>query len=215
MYHTEGTNIRDLILKDPKYFRFLYESGKDFDQSLLKNTLNLGYFSAENNYMVARLTAIFSFFTLNRYILNNLFFSMLSFTGVWHLFRFFYEQYPHLHKKIALAVLILPNFVFWSAGVLKDPLCTGALGWLTYALYELFVKKRNLFTNGLILFIAGYFLAVLKLYILVSFVPVFSLFIILKNVSLVDNKFLRIVLVPVLLAFSVFSFFINLFSDTK
>ena len=208
LYHTEGTNIRDLILKDPKYFRFLYESGKDFDQSLLKNSLNLGYFNAENNYMVARLTAIFSFFTLNRYILNNLFFSMISFTGVWHLFRFFYEQYPHLHKKIALAVLILPNFVFWSAGVLKDPLCTGALGWLTYALYELLVKKRNLLSNGLILFIAGYFLAILKLYILVSFVPVFSLFIILKNVSQVNNKLLRIVLVPVLLAFSVFGFFI-------
>ena len=74
---------------------------------------------------------------------------MISFTGVWHLFRFFYEQYPHLHKQIAMAVLILPNFVFWSAGVLKDPICTGALGWMTYALYELLIKKRNLLIKWL------------------------------------------------------------------
>ena len=206
LYHTEGTNIKDLILKDPKYIRFLYQSGEDFDQSLLKNTLNLGYFSDENNYMVARLTAIFSFFTFNRYLLNNLFFSMISFTGVWHLFRFFYEQYPHLHKKIALAILILPNFVFWSAGVLKDPICTGSLGWITYALYELLVKKRNLFSNVLILFIAGYFLAVLKLYILISYVPIFSLFIVLKNIAFVNSKLLRILLVPMLLAGCVLGF---------
>ena len=78
LYHGEGTNMKDLILKDPKYLKFLYESGKDFDQSLLRNSLNRGYFRDENNYMVARLAAIFSFFTFNRYLLNNLFFSMIS-----------------------------------------------------------------------------------------------------------------------------------------
>ena len=123
--------MKDLILKDSQYIKFLYESGKDFDQALLKNNLNAGYFNDENNYMVARLTAIISFFTFNRYLINNLFFSMISFTGVWHLFHFFYVQYPHLHKKIAIAVLLLPNFVFWSSGILKDPICTGALGWIT------------------------------------------------------------------------------------
>ncbi len=206
LYHTEGTNMKDLILKDPHYLKFLYESGKDFDQSLLKNELNRGYFNEENNYMVARLAAIFSFFTFNRYLLNNLFFSMLSFTGIWCLFKFFYGLYPHLYKQIAIAVLFLPNFVFWSSGVLKDPVCIGALGWITYALYEVLVKKKRLFRNTIILFIAGYFLAILKLYILISYVPIFFLFIVLKNISFVNNKFLRILLVPLLLALSVIGF---------
>ena len=206
LYHTEGTNMKDLILKDPSYIKFLYESGKDFDQGLLKNTLNRGYFNDENNYMVARLAAIFSFFTFNRYLLNNLFFSMLSFTGVWHLFKFFYDLYPHLYKKIAIAILFLPNFVFWSSGVLKDPICTGALGWITYALYEVLVRKKNLFKNIVIMFISGYFLAILKLYILVSYIPIFSLFIVLKNISFVNSKLLRIFLVPVLLVLSVLGF---------
>ncbi len=206
LYHTEGTNMKDLILQDPNYIKFLYQSGKEFDQSLLKNNLNLGYFKDENNYMVARLAAIFSFFTFNRYLLNNLCFSMLSFTGIWHLFKFFYSLYPHLHKHIAIAILFLPNFVFWSSGVLKDPICTGALGWLTLAIYEILVKKRSLFKNLIILFISGYFLAILKLYILVSYIPIFSLFIVLKNISLVNSKLIRIILVPVLLVLSVIGF---------
>lgn len=206
LYHTEGANMKDLILRDPQYIKFLYESGKDFDQTLLKNVLNTGYFRDENNYMPARLACIFSFFTFSRYLLNNLFFSMVSFTGVWHLFRFFYDLYPHLHKKIAIAVLFLPNFVFWSSGVLKDPICTGALGWITYALYEVLVKKKKLFKNSFILFVAGYFLSVLKLYILVSYIPIFTLFIVLKNISFVNSKLMRIFLVPVLLIGSVFVF---------
>ena len=206
LYHTEGANMKDLILTDPRYIKFLYQSGKDFDQTLLKNVLNSGYFREDNNYMPAQLACVFSFFTFSRYLLNNLFFSMVSFTGVWHLFRFFYDLYPHLHKKIAIAVLFLPNFVFWSSGVLKDPICTGALGWITYALYEVLVKKKKLFKNSLILFIAGYFLSVLKLYILVSYIPIFSLFIVLKNISFVNSKFLRIMLIPILLVGSVLGF---------
>ncbi|MEP7236252.1 MAG: hypothetical protein ABI685_00240 [Ferruginibacter sp.] len=203
LYHAEGTNMKDLILKDPGYLKFFYESGKDFDQTLLRNELNRGYFNDENNYMVAKLTTFCSFFTFNRYLLNNLFFSMISFTGVWHLFRFFYDLYPKLHKQIAIAVLFLPNFVFWSSGVLKDPICTGALGWITYALYEVLVRKKKLFKNSLVLFIAGYFLSVLKLYILVSYIPIFTLFIVLKNISFVNSKLIRIFLVPVLLIGSV------------
>jgi hypothetical protein len=206
LYHAEGANMKTLILKDLGNIKFLYQSGKAFDQDLLSTVMNRGYFNEENNYMVARLAAICSFFTFNRYLLNNLFFSMVSFTGVWHLYRFFYALYPHLYKQIAIAVLFLPNFVFWSSGVLKDPICTGALGWMTLALYELLVKKRGILKNCLILLIASYFLSILKLYILVSYIPIFSLFIVLKNISFVNSKMIRIFLVPVLLIGSVAGF---------
>ena len=206
LYHTEGTNIKDLILKDAQYLKFLYEPGENFDQSLLKNDLNRGYFREENNYMVARLTAIISFFTFNRYLLNNLFFSMLAFTGTWQLFKFFYTLYPHLYKQIAIAILFLPNFVFWSSGVLKDSICIGAMGWITYGLYEVMVAKKRLLKNIIILFIAGYLLAILKLYILISYVPIFFLFIVLKNISFVQSRLLRILLVPVLLFLTALGF---------
>ena len=67
---------------------------------------------------------------------------MMSFTGVWRLFRF-YEQYPRMHKQLAIAIIYLPTFVFWSSGILKDPLCIGAMGWVTYSLYAIFIKRKT------------------------------------------------------------------------
>ncbi len=195
LFFTEGTNICDMILKDFSNIKWLFVPSKEFDQTLLKNPANLGYLKGENNYMIVRITAILSFFSFQKYLILNLFFSMLSFSGVWRLYRFFYEQYPHLHKQLAIAILYLPTFVFWSSGILKDPICTGALGWVTYAMYEAFYKKKDLLKNMVILFCAGYLLYVIKVYILISYVPFFLLFLVLKNVNLIKSRFLRVTFV--------------------
>ncbi len=192
LFFTEGTNICHMILKDSSQIKWLYLPSTDFDQTLLKNAANMGYLKNENNYMIVRITALLSFVSFQKYLILNLCFSMLSFSGVWRLYRFFYDQYPHLHKQLAIAILYLPTFVFWSSGILKDPICTGAMGWLTYALYETFYKKKDLLKNIIIIFISGYLLFVIKVYILISYVPFFFLFLVLKNVNLIKSKVLRI-----------------------
>jgi len=192
LFFTEGTNICHMILKDSSQIKWLYLPSIDFDQTLLKNPANMGYLKNENNYMIVRITALFSFVSFSKYLILNLCFSMLSFSGVWRLYRFFYEQYPHLHKQLAIAILYLPTFVFWSSGILKDPICTGALGWITYALYETFYKKKDLLKNIVIIFISGYLLYVIKVYILISYVPFFFLFLVLKNVNLIKSRVMRI-----------------------
>ncbi len=206
LFYTEGTHIARLIIQDVYHLKWLYLPSEEFDQSLLKNSLNLGYLRAENNYMVVRITTFLSFFAMHKYLILNLFFSMLSFSGVWRLYRFFYEQYPHLHKQFAIAILYLPTFVFWSSGILKDPLCTGAIGWLSYSLYEIFYKKKNLVANTIIILIAGYLLYVVKVYILISYVPFFALYLILKNVTLIKSRLFRISLVLGLITATVLMF---------
>ncbi len=193
LYHVEGANIYHLILNDISNIRWLTAPGTEYDQSgLLADTWNAGYCRDVNNFMVVRIVAVMSFFTFGKYLITCLLFSLISFSGVWRLYRFFYEQFPHLHKQLAFAILFLPTFVFWSSGILKDPLCTGAMGWITYALYEALYKKKNLIKNTVIIFIAGYVLVALKVYILVSYVPFLLLFLALKNVNLVKNKFAKI-----------------------
>jgi hypothetical protein len=203
LYYTEGANIYRLILGDSSHIKWLYLSGPEFDQTLLRNYLNQGYFRAENNYMVARFVAFLSFVGLGKYLLVNFFFAMIAYSGVWRLYRFFYEQYPHLYKQFAIAILYLPTFVFWSSGILKDPLCIASIGWITYAMYESFYKKKDLVKNGIILLVFGYILAVLKIYILISYVPFLVLYLILINVNLVKNKALKWILGPALIIGSV------------
>ncbi|MFT3909265.1 MAG: hypothetical protein QM737_07565 [Ferruginibacter sp.] len=195
LYHPEGYNIYQLILNDASNVKLLFISAKDFDQAQLFNINNLGYFNEESNYMVTRIVAILSFVTFGKFLAINLIFSMISFTGVWRLYRFFYEQYPQLHKQFAIAILYFPTFVFWSSGILKDPLCTGALGWITYSLYGMFYLRKNPLIYLPILIFFSYLLIILKVYIIVSYLPFFALFLLFKNVTLIKSKFVKVLIV--------------------
>ncbi|MEN9569611.1 MAG: hypothetical protein RL172_842 [Bacteroidota bacterium] len=192
LYYNEGINITKLIFKDISNIELLFSPGKNFDENLLADSFNKGYFKNESNYFVTKLVSFFSFFTFGSYSVINLVFSMISFSGVWRLYKFFYEQYPRLHKQLAIAIIYLPNFVFWSSGILKDPLCTGMLGWFTYAVYRAFVKGDGVLKNILVALIAGYILALVKSYILAAYVPFFVLYIILNKVQLMKRPIVKL-----------------------
>ena len=101
LYYPEGINITHLILKDFTNIKLLFISGKNFDNNLLADSFNKGYFASDSNFFVARLVTVFSFISFGSYSVITLIFSMISFSGVWRLYKFFYEQYPHLHKQLA------------------------------------------------------------------------------------------------------------------
>ena len=208
LYYAEGINITKMIMADLSNLKWVFMAGRDFDQSLLANPYNEGYFNNESNFFVTRIVTILSFISFNSYMIINLFFSMISFSGVWKLYRFFYEQYPHLHRKLAIAILYLPTFVFWSSGILKDPLCTGLLGWMSYSIYNVLYKKENIFKNVLIAFFSAYIIAIVKSYILISYLPLFLLYLVLSNVNLIKRTSFRIVALTGLLLSCVVGFFV-------
>jgi hypothetical protein len=194
LYYPEGANICNLIWKDPSNIKWIFVAGKDFDTSL-QATLNFpSYFANESNYFVIRLVAIFSFIPFARYLVVTLMFSLFAYTGIWQLFKFFYEQYPHLHKKLAIAILYFPTFIFWSSGILKDSICVGMLGWMTYSIYNILYKRERILKNALIAAIAIYSLVIVKLYILISYVPFFLLFLFFKKIGLIKGTLKKIVL---------------------
>ncbi|MGC4100297.1 hypothetical protein [Ferruginibacter sp.] len=206
LYQTEGKNIYDMILKNTSNIKWLLMPGHDFDESLLRDPWNKGYLMGEANFMVVRFVTVISFFTLGKYLLTNLVFSLLAFTGAWKLFLFFYEQYPHLHRKFAIAILYLPTFVFWSSGILKDSICVAAIGWITYSLYQIFIRRSEVLKSVLLILLFGYLLWIIKPYILISYVPFFMLYLILKNVSFLNNRAVKLVLAPVLIIGCVVAF---------
>lgn len=206
LYHREGVNIYRMILNDFSNIDLLFSEGKDFDETLLKDPGNAGYFKSANNFLISKMVAAFSFLTFGKYMVINLVFALIAFTGAWKLFLFFYEQYPKLHKQFAIAILFLPTFVFWSSGILKDSICVASIGWITYGLYEIFYRKKKIIKNSLIVMVFSYLLIILKVYILISYVPFFILFIILKNVQTVNNLALKYLLAPALILGSMYGF---------
>ncbi len=206
LYQAEGKSIYDLILKDFSNIKWILMKGENFDASLLRDPSVIGYLRGESNFMVIRFVTIISFFTLGKYLLTNLVFSLFAFTGAWKLFLFFYKQYPHMHRKFAIAILYLPTFVFWSSGILKDSMCIAAIGWITYSLYQLFISKTDFIKSFILLLFFGYLVWIVKPYILISYIPFFIFYLILKNVNAVNSKLIKLVLTPLLIAGCVIAF---------
>lgn len=206
LYYPEGYNIFKLILRDAGNIRWLFLPGSDFDLNLVADPNTAGYFSGEANFFVIRLVAIFSFFSFGSYFVIQLFFSMIAFTGIWKLFKFFYELYPHLHKQLAIAVLYLPTLAFWSSGVLKDPICIGMLGWMTYAIYAGYHKKTDVLKNTIVTFLSALILSVVKPYILFAYLPFFILYFVLLNIHIIRNPFVKLLSILVITIFSIGGF---------
>ncbi len=206
LYFPEAANIRQMILKDPSKISILFHAATDFDQTQLTTNANLGYFDTEGNFMVTRIAAIFSFFTFGKFLATNLFFSMFALTGAWELFRFFYNQYPNLKRQIAIATLYLPSLVFWGAGILKDPLCTGSIGFMTYAIFNAFVLKKHIIKNIITFSFFSWLLYIVKSYIFVSYLPFLILFLVLTKLALVKNILLKAFIVLLFITGSVFAF---------
>ena len=208
LYYPEGINIAKLIIKDFSNIKLLFIPGKEFDENLLADSFNRGYFASESNYLIVRLVTVFSFITFGSYSCITLIFSMISFSGVWRLYKFFYEQYPHLHKKLAIAIIYLPTFVFWSSGILKDPICTGMMGWLSYGLYNLLIKKQGLIKNSLTVIVSAVILGTIKLYILISYLPFLLLFIVLHYVLAAKHFVTKALIFVVILISSIIGIYI-------
>ncbi len=206
LYYPEGYNIFKLILRDPDNIRWVFLPGADFDLNLVADPANAGYMTGEANFFVIRLVAIFSFFSFGSYFVIQLFFSMIAFTGIWKLFKFFYELYPHLHKQLAIALLYLPTLAFWSSGVLKDPICMAMLGWMTYSIYAGYYKKTDVVKNTIIALFSALVLSVVKPYILFAYLPFFILYLILVNIHIIKNPLVKILSILAISALSIGGF---------
>ena len=206
LYFPEGLHLYKMILNDPSKFHLLFMDGKAFDSSMLDNPHQIGYFSDASNLLVIKTTAFLCFFTFGQYLALNLTFAMIAFSGIWKLYRFFCTQFAELDKQFAIAILYLPTFVFWSSGILKEPFVISALGWLTYSLYQLMYERKRIIINSLRVFTCIYIFTLVKIYILVAYIPAFALFLLLKNASLIKNIFGKILLIIGFMAVSIFFF---------
>lgn len=214
LFFPEGNNIYKMILEDQSKIDLFFIPSREFDESLLWDSYNKGYLKVESNYAVTKAVAFFSFFTHGKFLAINLIFAMIAFTGVWRLYLFFYEQYPQLHKQFAIGILYLPTFVFWSSGILKDSLCIAALGWITYSTYHLIYDRKNIILNMVFILLSAYVLIVLKVYILVSYIPFFLMFMMLRNITFLKSVVAKLGLIAMFIVVSVFGF-IELSQNTE
>lgn len=156
------------------------------------------YYRDSSSYFVVKLVAFIDIFTWHTYSATALFFAFFSFIGGWKLYQTFCGLYPTLFKEFALATLFIPSMIFWGSGILKDTLTFGALGWVTYSIFEI-VQFRNVSVKNIIIFLFfSWLIFSVKKYILICYLAGLVIWFYGILMSRVKQKILKVLLMPLL-----------------
>ena len=172
-YYQGGGIIRDMIVKDPTAVKYIFSSGAD----IASRATELGYpeipLSMPNdaNAFVMKITAIFSFFSFNSYLVISFFFGFISFIGTWKLFYVMQKLNGGKHiQLLGYATICTPSLWLWGSGLLKEPLCIGCLGFAVFVIHKMFIVKQFKLKNLILLFLLFYCLTIVKSYITAIFI---------------------------------------------
>src|SRR5258705_5689770 len=147
-----------LSYKSP-LFDYFYYDGYTID-------ITYSYMLNAGNFFPPKLALIPSYLFWNSYLCINMCFGFFAVGGAIRLFKTFLHFYPALYRELALACLFLPSVCFWSAGLLKDPVTFGCIGFILYGFLNIAIKKEKIFISLLWIIICGLLLFFIKVYIL-------------------------------------------------
>jgi hypothetical protein len=74
-----------------------------------------------------------------------------------------------------VAFLFIPSTFVWGSAIFKDTVCMFGLGWMTYAVFRLFINRDFSVRNIALLALSFYLIALIKLYILIAFLPALAI----------------------------------------
>jgi len=201
-FYRDSTIIWNSFLESPSlWLKIILAPVGTKSPDVYAYTKNIYYFAAGDGvtYNVIRVSAFFSIFTLNTYSGIAVLFAVTSFTGVWAMYRVFYNMYPMLHRPLAYAVFFIPSVYFWGSGLMKDSLSLGALGWVFYAFYFGLMKREKIITNVIIMLVASWCLYNIKSYILFAFMGGALIWLFLEYRANIRNPALRLLMLPVMI----------------
>jgi hypothetical protein len=205
-------DFRTALAEDFDYLRYIITSSKLDDENPLTPYFVYDNYSADftynymrvpGNFFVPRLGLLPSLVFFNSYLCICLCFMMFALGGAMRLFKTFYYYYPSAHRELALAILFLPSVGFWSAGLLKDTICFGCIGFIMYGVLNVFIRRRKIIISSFWILICSYLLYNIKSYIFLVLLSSLLVWIFAETNRLIKEKTLRQV-------FALFTFIIGI-----
>jgi hypothetical protein len=196
-FHARGSrHIWEAFMDSPVLGWKMLTANGEYVQGIYKYASNIPFFKDSSSYFVIRIAGIFDLITWSSYSATAVLFAVVSFCGAWMLFMAFYRQSPQLQKWLALSILFIPSVIFWGSGLFKDTLTLAAIGFLTYAVSNLFIKKQISLLNIFLLMISFWILFSVKKYILLCYLPAAFLWVYAERLARINSMVLKILIVP-------------------
>lgn len=173
------------------WFKLITRQSYEESPEMYQYVSQLYWYKDPASYMIGVITALLGLVTGTTYIPTALLLAFLTYTGIWAMFRTFYNIYPALHKPLAIAFLFIPSTFVWGSAIFKDTVCIFCLGWLTYTVFRIFINKDFSVKNLVLLSISFYLLVKIKIYILLAFMPALGIWLLTTYSSSFPSAALR------------------------
>lgn len=155
--------------------------------------------------VIIKINAIIRVFSFGNYYVHILCFCFIGFTGIFALFKAFASFLKNKEKLLFYALMLTPSILFWSSGVLKEPIMLYCIGFSLFYITKPFSKKIKPFS------LLNFSLCLITLFFLKFYL--FSILAILTLPFLINNHFkIKKPLIPYLAClafFGVSSLFIS------
>jgi hypothetical protein len=200
LYYQGINDLRASLSDDFNHFPYILASSKLDDSNPLSpyfmydnyaGDITYNYMRAASNFFIPRLGIFPSIIFFNSYLCICLCFMMFALGGAIRLFKTFYYYYPSAKRELALATLFLPSVGFWSAGLLKDTICFGCVGFILYGVLNIFIRKRKFFGSLFVIAVCSYLLYTIKTYIFLVLILALVIWIFAETNRLIKEKTLR------------------------
>ncbi len=191
-YFEQSKALNSAFLESPwKWLNLILYIPKGYEGEYILYTSQLFWYSTLNNFMVVIVSALFGILTFNSYLPTSIIFAAVSFTGIWALFRTFAKQYPSIVSPIALAALFIPSTFIWGSGIFKDTICMFGLGWMINGVFTLLIQRKLRPRDTFMLLLGTWLIFIIKIYILLAFLPAVGLWIVFSYSHKISNGFVR------------------------
>jgi hypothetical protein len=199
MYYECTQNLRQAVMDNSDNFWLIYNTKVInvktplMDYFIYNDSIypNFEAMHSAGNFFVPKFALPFALLFANSYLCIAMSFSFFALGGAIRLFKFFYHYFPQYWREVALGTLFLPSVAFWSSGLMKDPICFGAIGYLVYAMFNIFIRRKKFFYSILWATFSVILLLYIKPYILLGLAPGIVLWLFSELNKRVENKTLR------------------------
>ena len=138
-------------------------------------------FFLNDNRTPIRINAIIMLFSFGSYSVHAFAMLAFSFIGQFAFFKAFKSYFPKKEILLALIIFITPSVLFWTSGVLKEPMAIGLLGLFVYAFMKLFIDDQFKIKYTLLLICSSLLFLILKPYILILLLVPLFIFALIKR----------------------------------
>jgi hypothetical protein len=202
-FYNDALILNRAATEQPMAFAELM-AGKENDAALpyleeMKNwQRNFDEAPFNENHTIIKLNALLIFVSFKTYFVHILFFCFFSLIG-WVLLTNSILSFADARNSIlALPVLFLPSVLFWTSGVMKEPLLVLGLGLLIYGItnYKLRITKLAAIVCGFILVLFT------KFFVLACMLPALVAFLLFNKIESAKFIWLKYAVVNLVLLFA-------------